>query len=125
MAERVLSSPLNYIFLRCLRSYDAPFLRRRPHNSGCINCAYYKTHLTGVHKSGERKTRGKKKKEQEAVPVQSRAQLIQPVGVCGVSQFGQSIHSLHNDFQHVTDFPQHPTGFDSTKHWKAQTVKGS
>lgn len=69
-------------------------------------------------------SREKEKHEQEAVPVQSRAQLIQPVGVCGVSQFGQSIHSLHNDFQHVTDFPQHPTGFDSTKHWKAQTVKG-
>lgn len=82
-------------------------------------------HIWQVYTSQEKEKQVEKKKEQEAVPVQSRAQLIQPVGVCGISQFGQSIHSLHNDFQHVTDFPQHPTGFDSTKHWKAQTVKGS
>ena len=55
-------------------------------------------------------------RNQDAVPVQCRAELIQPVGVCGVAQFGQSIHPLHDDLQHVADFPQHPTRFLATEH---------
>lgn len=57
-------------------------------------------------------------RHQHAVPVQGWAELIQPVGVCGVTQFGQSIHPLHNDLQHVADFPQHAARLLAAKHWK-------
>lgn len=59
--------------------------------------------------------------QKEDVPVQGWAELIQPVGVRGVAQFGQSIHPLHNDLQHVADFPQHPAWFLATKHCKTHT----
>lgn len=49
-------------------------------------------------------------------PVEGRAELIQPVGVSGVAQFGQRIHTFHNHLQHVTDFPQHPARLLATKH---------
>lgn len=75
---------------------------------------------TGKEKEKRRKAKQRKggKKKQEAVPVQSRAQLIQPVGVRRVTQFGQSVHSLHNDLQHVADLPQDPARLDTTQHWK-------
>lgn len=80
--------------------------------------------MAGVHRQGKRKEKKSKDRGvgrgggQEAVPVQSRAQLIQPVGVRRVTQFGQSVHSLHNDLQHVADLPQDPARLDTTQHWK-------
>lgn len=69
-------------------------------------------------KREEKQSKERGEKKQESVPVQSRAQLIQPVGVRRVTQFGQSVHSLHNDLQHVADLPQDPARLGTTQHWK-------
>lgn len=48
----------------------------------------------------------------DVLPVKGRAELLQPVGgVCGVTQFRQSIDPFYNDLQHVGDFPQTSTRF--------------